>query len=429
MIAGSAAGNGTAAACAPATAGGVQGADDRVTFYLIFLLLALSVVGFYDSFATAFRYRMTSYVRQEFGVELGVMAGLFTWVYLGSCFAFIPRVLADVFGRKTILWLSLVGMCALHWMIGYSRSPVEYTVFLTATSLFYRADLWLLVMSEEAPPRYRGTAMALMVAIAGLGTLALGELVKRMGPGADSWREVARFPIYGCLLSLPILFFMRETRHFQNVRAGNRRIVEWRLLWLPFATRFRRSLLVVSFLKMVLAGGILVVISVVETDFLRVDNGFGTEIVGWLIQGDVLAITAGWIVAGLLADLIGRRPATYILSAVYTASLALFALLPKGSTGVILFSVVHNFASSGIYAILRVASMEFFPNDCRATAVAWTDLFAALFAAFSTWFLSQLLGWGLSLTAVIIFCALVIPFVIPLYQFLPETKGLRLEQV
>jgi MFS family permease len=401
-----------------------------LTPYFVFLFSAVSLVGFYDSFATAFRYRMTTYARQEYGVELSVMASLFTWIYLGSCLSFIPRVLADVVGRKYLLWLSLAGMCLLHWLLGFARSPVEYAALLTAVSIFYRVDLWLLVMSEEAPPRHRGTAMALMVAVAGLGTLALGELVKRMGSAIDAWRGVARFPIYGLFLSIPLLFFLRETRHFQQVRVQNRRIMDCGLIWAPFDRRYRRPLFIISLLKMVVAGGVIAVISIVETDFLRVDNGFGQEIVGWLIQGDVFAITAGWLVAGLLSDRIGRRPTSYLLTAVFTVSLVLFALLPKGSVGVMVFSLVHNFASSGIYAVLRVAAMEYFPSDRRATAVAWTDLWAALFAAVSSWFLGIALGsWHLSLTAVILAAGAIVALVMPLYQLLPETIGRKLEEV
>jgi MFS family permease len=326
--------------------------------------------------------------------------------------------------------LSLAGLCLLHWTLGFARSPVEYTALLTAVSIFYRADLWLLVMSEEAPPRYRARAMGVMVAFAGLGTLALGELVKRMGSAPDAWRDVAKFPIYGLLLAIPILFLLRETKHFENVRRKERRILDWSLLWAPFDPRYRRPLLVVSFLKMIVAGGVIVVISIVETDFLRVDNGLGQEIVGWLIQWDVFAITAGWLAAGFLSDRIGRRPTSYLLSVVYTLSLVAFALLPKGSMGVMVFSVVHNFASSGIFAVLRIAAMEFFPNDRRATAVAWTDLWAALFAAFCSWFLGIVLGsWHLSLSAVILAAGALVIVVMPLYQLLPETRGQRLEQV
>jgi MFS family permease len=118
------------------------------------------------------------------------------------------------------------------------------------------------------------------------------------------------------------------------------------------------------------------------------------------------------------------------LAVAYSGSLLSFALLPKGSTGVMVFSVVQNFAFAGVFAILRIATMELFPDAFRATASAWTDLFTVLFSAVTSRILSSVLALeGVSLSAVIVGVALVIPLTIPFYQLLPETRGRRLEEI
>lgn len=408
---------------------------DKLTPYLALLLVFLSAAGFYDSFATSFRYTMTTYVRRSFDVDMGTMVGLFSWVYLGSCLAIVPRILADLVGRRWMLWVTMVSLCGLQWMLGFARSPMEYGLLLTLLAIFYRSDIWLVIVAEEAPPRHRGLYAAVMVAISGLGALVLGQLVKGMEDSDDAWRSVARFPVFGLILSFPILLFMRETRHFEALRKSRRegrrtKLVDWSLLITPFRGRLLRPLLLISTVKMIVAGGVMATIAIIETEYLRVDNGFSQETVGALIQWDVLAATLGWIVAGSLSDRIGRHRCLYLLAATYVASLLLFALLPRGSVGVMVFSVVHNFAILGVYAILRVVTMELFPNDCRATASAWSDLAVTLFAALTSRVLGGVMAaTGVPLSYVILGAAAVVPMVLPVYALLPETRARRLEEI
>jgi MFS family permease len=324
----------------------------------------------------------------------------------------------------------MVGLCLLQWLVGFARNPTEYAVLLTLLAIFYRSDIWLVVMSEEAPPRHRGLYSALMVAASGSGSLVLGQLVKGMSDEPDAWKMVARFPIYGLVLSIPILLFMRETRQFLRTKNEKRKLVDWAVLWAPFRRPLLKLLIVVSLLKTVIAGGVMSAVAIIETEYLRVDNGFSQQIVGSLVQWDVFATTLGWLVAGFLSDRIGRRRCFYGMALFYVVSLLCLALLPKGSLGVMVASVTQNFAVLGVYAILRVATMELFPNVCRASASAWSDLFLTLFAAVVSMGLSGALKQtGVSLSTVIVLAALAVPLVVPLYALLPETKGRRLEEV
>lgn len=419
----------------PEDAGGPRLAvPENLTPYLVLLLVFLSIAGFFDSYATSFRYTMTTYVRRSFDVEMSTMVSLFSWVYLGSCLALIPRVLADIVGRRLMLWVTMVGLCSCLWLLSLARTPMEYGLLLTGLAIFYRSDIWLVILAEEAPPRHRGLYAAIMVTISGSGALVLGQLVKGMGDSLEAWRTVARFPLYGLILSIPIIFFLRETRHFEALRASRRgkgrKLVDWSLLVAPFRGSLLRPLLLISTVKMVVAGGVMATIAIIETEYLRVDNGFSQETVGALIQWDVLAATLGWLVAGSLSDRIGRHRCLYLLAAIYVASLFLFALLPSGSTGVMVFSVVHNFAILGVYAILRVVTMELFPNECRATASAWSDLAVTLFAALTSRALGNFMAaTDVPLTYIILGAAVVVPLVLPVYALLPETRARRLEEI
>ena len=401
----------------------------------MFLLVCLSLAGFFDSFATSFRYTMITYVREDFKVTFGFMVNMFTWVYLGSCLSFVPRVLADICGRKIILWTTMAGLCFLQWLVGLARTPYEYVALLLLLAVFYKSDIWLLVMSEEAPPRHRGLCAALTVAFSGCGALVLGELVHHMGAAPDAWRSVARFPLWGVFASLPVILFMRETSHFCQMRSGLARRAGLRLMFAPFRRAFIKPLVVMSILKMLFAGGAIVTMALLGTEYLRVDNGFGPELIGRIVQLEVLAIMASWVVAGFLSDRIGRHACLYLFGALYVVALLQLALLPKGSTGVVIAYITQISAGIGVFAILRVATMELFPNDCRATASAWTDLFTTLFAAATARILGSITTPGtpgehpIALSKCIIAVAVSVPLILPWFALLRETRGRRLEEV
>ena len=412
-----------------------SGVPERLTGYLLFLLLCLALAGFFDSFATSFRYTMLTYVREDFEVAFGSMVNMFTWVYLGSCLSFGVRALADVCGRKMLLWTTMAGLCLLQWILGFTRTPHQYIAVLTLLALFYKSDIWLLVMSEEAPPRHRGLCTALTVAISGSGALALGELIRRMGTATDAWREVARFPIWGLLALVPVLFFMRETRHFTRMKSAPRRSVGWKVLLAPFRRAFLKALVVLSLLKMFFVGGAIVTLALLGTEFLRVDNGFGPAVIGRIVQLEVCAIMAGWLLAGFLSDRIGRHTCLYLFGALYVVALLNLALMPKGSAAVVVAYLGQILAGTAVYAILRVATMELFPNDCRAIGSAWTDLFMTLFAAGTARMLGALTAptataaHGVTLSTCIIAIAVLAALVLPWFALLRETRGQKLEEV
>ena len=415
--------------------GAAPGVPERLTRYLMLLLVFLALVGFFDTFATSFRYTMITYVRKDFGLSFSSMVNLFTWVYLGSCLSFIPRVLADVYGRRIMLCVTMAALCLFQWLIGFARTPFEYGMLLTLLAVFYKSDIWMLVMSEEAPPRQRGLFSAVTVAMGVCGALVLGELVRRMGPAADAWREIARFPIWGLFASIPLFFFVRETQHFRHRKSVNPKGAGLRLLMAPFRRQYLKPLVVLSVMKMLLPAGAIVTMALLGTEYLRVDNGFGPEIVGRIVQGEILAGMGSWLVVGCLSDRIGRHSCLYLFGAFYVISLLCLALLPKGSTGVIIAFISQIFGATGVYAILRLATMELLPNDCRATGSAWTDLFMTLFAVLTTrtlGFITQPTARGehwVSLSTCIIVVALGVLCVLPLFRFLRETRGQKLEEV
>lgn len=409
-------------------------AGSGLTPYLFMLGALLALSSFYDAFATTFRYSATTYVRQDFGISFSEITRLFTWLYLGSCLAFVPRWLADVYGRRWMLWISFTGMCGLQWLVGFSRGPVEYVATLTLLAIFYKSDVWMLVASEEAPPKLRARFIAIISGLGATGAMVLGLLIARMGDDPAAWRGVAQFPVWGLIASLPMLLLTREPKLLGSPRsiAGGRALIS--SLLRPFRRSLARALWLLTALKIGFAGVAMGAMALISIEYLRVEHGYAPADIGRVVFFKVPAVVLAWIVVGAMADRWGRRPTVYVAGALYLGLLVTMAFAPRGGTMVAYAYVAQDAVSIGLFGILRVATMELLPNDCRATGSAWTDLFMT-FAASVT---AQLLGFaaagepgglGWSLSACILAVAAVAAFVLPLFALLPETRGRRLEQV
>lgn len=395
----------------------------------MFLFTATTVVSLFDAFSTEFRATMIPYVRADLGVSRADFVAMFSWLFLGSCLSFVPRVLADVVGRKPMLIANLVGLCLLQWLLGAAEGPRTYVVLLILLALFYKSDLWLLVLSEEASAQHRGRLIAVSTALSGLGALALGQLVKGMNEDPSAWRDIARFPVWGAFGAIPLLLFMRETENFRRGRVGLPR-ADRGLLLAPFRGKSRRPLMVLCVLKALFPGGIFVLLLLLGVEFLKVDNEFPDEVVGAVVQWTVLISMAAWLVVGALADSIGRARTFYLFGAAFFASLLGLALLPSGSSWIQVAFVGQSAAATGAYAVLRIATMEVFSDGHRATGSAWTDLCMTLAAAGTARISGRLTAIeGVSIADIFWWVGLCGPLALVLYRWMPETRARQLSEV
>lgn len=408
-------------------------ANRRLYFFFVFAYVALTA--FFDYFSTSFRYSATTYVREDFGVSFGTITGMFTWVYLGSCLAILPRFLADIYGRKLMLWATLTSLCLFQWLVSFATGPVEYIALLTLLAVWYRSDIWLLVIAEEAPHERRGIYAAVSVACGLMGALVVGQLIRTMGAELDGWRTVSRFPIWGVVAALPLLFILRDRPNVSATRESRSFATAFQTLIRPFRGDILRQLIVISLIKAVFVGGIFATVLLIQFEFLRNENGFSPEFVGRTLQLEVLASALAAIFAGFFADRLGRRRTFFACTGIFSLAILLFATLPKGSYGVIAAHVTQSAAATAANTILRIGTLELFPNDCRATGSAWSDLFVTLTAAGAAVFLGRLVspvaegGYAFDLSTVLIGLCVLPPLVAPLYLLLHETRGIDLDEV
>lgn len=397
--------------------------------YLAFLLGYLTLAEFFDAFATAFRYHMTTYVRQDFGVELPVMLRMLSWVYVGTLLGFLPRMAADVVGRRIALAVVTAGLCAFQWLVGFARTPGEYAALLAVLAVFYKADLWTLVMSEEAPRTRRGLWTAMPVLLGGTGAVALGALVRHMGDDASAWRAVARMPVWGLPLVVVCALVMRETHAFLRVREERRRAPLLALALEPFRAGHARPLLVLTMLKLVYVAGATAALAMLGSEFLRVHNGFDPGRVGRLIQLQTIAMVVGAVFAGWLSDRVGRLATGRGAAICYGAALAAMVMVPVGSVWVAVCYVLQAFFDAGVICVLRLGTLECFPSRFRSTGSAWTEVVPTAAAIGTAQLLGAVTAAGVGVPAVILAVAVLVVLVVPAFGLLRETRGVDLETV
>ncbi|MEK6675787.1 MAG: MFS transporter [Planctomycetota bacterium] len=403
------------------------------TAYLAILLSCLSAIAFFDYFSTSFRFTMTTYVRREFNLEFGSMAALTTWVYVGSFLAFIPRLLADVVGRRIMLWITTIGLCICPWWLSQASSATEYIVVLAVLAAVYKSDIWLLVISEESPSARRGLFAAIPAMIGMGGSILMAGMIRRMGDAPDGWRWIARFPIWGLLVCLPLLLFVRESRHFRELIRSDQRRWSPSFIFRPWRRTMRGRLLAMCALQMLLTGLATAGMLLVGSEYLRVSNRLDQAVVGRLVQWEVIASIVAAVCAGFVGDWIGRRWGIATFGVLFSLGLFSLANAPTGSKTVMIAYVVQSFAATAVNTTLRLTTLELFPSDCRATAAAWAELLMTVMAACVTWAIGQLTKGGsinqpiMTLSGMIAILAGGVLLALPLLWFLPETKGRSLE--
>jgi hypothetical protein len=394
----------------------------RTAAYLVVLLVCLAFAEYVDSFATAFRYAMTTYVREDFGVPLPRMLAVLSWVYVGSFFGFVPRMLADVVGRRVMLWVVTAGLCLVQGAAAWARTPGEYAAILTLLAVFYKSDIWTIVMTEEAPPARRGLFATLPVLIGGSGGITVGLLIQHMGADAGAWRAVARFPLWGLVAVVPMAFAVRETRAYTFRPASAPRLGFRRILGAPFQEGYAGPLAAITGLKIIYLAVATAAIALIGTEFLRTVHGFDQTQVGRLVQAQTLAMMISAVGAGWVSDRIGRIRLGQIAAACYAVALAGLAVAPIGSRFVAVCYVLQAFFDAGVLCALRLLSIEMFPRTFRATASAWSDAVPTVFAIGTSWGIGRLTSGGLPLSGVILGVAAAVLVLSPAIGGLRETR-------
>ena len=326
----------------------------------------VATAGFFEVYDVALLTLAAPMIAQGLGVGIatfGIGVAIIRLATLGS----LPLLrLADRFGRRALLIASLAlftvatGMTALAWgLVAFVVLQMAARVFLSSESALAN-----LVVSEELRPDRRGSGLAALGIIAGIGYGAVAGLLLLAPMTPLDWRLFYLV----ALLPLGVAAYMRrrlpETRAFEVAQAQDR---VQTTLWPRVERRHRRRLwqvvAIVGAFGLVQTSGFFYASELAQTDY-----GWSGLFTTLILASAVFGILGYWL-GGRLSDITGRRPI-----------IALAIVLGAAGT-VLVFTEVPALFVPGFFLLATAGSCfvaasvaymtELFPTEVRASLTAF----------------------------------------------------------
>lgn len=206
-------------------------------YYLIYLLVVLSIVYIVDEVSSNMGSSLKSEVVTDFfvrgkGMELNQGIALFDTMSMPLYATMIAmpfyKALADRFGRKPFLVINTVGMGVGLAVCLVAKAPIVYLIGMLIVNFFMYNDIQVVYVMEYAPDRSRAKLTSLTKAVGLLGVVLIPILRDIfMGNDGSQWRKVFLIPaIMGIVIGFAAIFLMRETPVFLEKRVGYLRLTD-----------------------------------------------------------------------------------------------------------------------------------------------------------------------------------------------------------
>ena len=407
--------------------------------YLIALFAMLMSATIFEGYDITIFHLCTPDIARTFHLGDPVIGLIATIVRFGGMMSFFVVILADRFGRKPIISMTVLGYTLLTLLTALSTGVGTFTIFQSSSQIFLAAEFGVAVtmISEEFPDLQRGRAIAGLHMVAFLGVTAAGLVYGVMSESRFGWRGMYMLGILPLVLIAFLRRGIKETARFTalehaRIAADRPRIAFWSAIrnsLRPFAGAYRSRLLIVASLwnSIGLIGGPTVTYFSL---YARRDHHWTSGQVGGAVIVAYLMGTIGSLLCGFLMDRIGRKltaAITYLISAA-----AMFWLFRSDTYSAILAGeVVTMFAYQAARTATSALSTELFPTEIRCTGyslcaqvigqICW------MLSPVVVGLLSKPLG-GLGSAASILAVGPLIGIVV-LVLFVPETRGKTLEEL
>jgi len=395
----------------------------------------LKVLGFV-TFALLFEHYDTSllgnalkYIREDLGIpetDLGYFQML---IRLGALPAFLLIPFVDRLGRRRLFLWSMAGLSLGTVATAFSLNAAAFVLcqMVTRTFVLTAAAIAVVIVAEELPATARGWGIGMLAAVSAIGHglgAVMFSLIEVLPYGWRSLYAMGALP----LLLLPLFRRqIQETARFSaHLRTGIDSGAAW---WRPLAAfagdRPRRALGMAA-LAATASLGHAVVLSFTGY-FVLEHRGWAAYQLSLMVLVAGAVGVAGNVVAGRLADRIGRRPVGFVFLAVFPIGAWLFYNGPDWSLTVLWGVLV--FTMMGGNVIIRALSSELFPTSHRGTSTGILVLMETLGAAAGLFVLGTLQQRSGALNLLIPSVSVVTVLAGLLLFLFPETRQRELEDL
>lgn len=377
------------------------------------------------------------YVSGDFGVPAGDEGEIIMWARLGVLVAFPLAMLADRFGRRRMLLITILGSAITTLLTAFAQNETQFIVLQAAVRTFgYAQDMIsIVVIAEEIADRARGWALGMLAASAAFGgglSAVIFTLIEVLPFGWRGLYIIGAIPIFiiaWAWRSMP------ETRRFEQLKtaqaaAGGPKglAAAWASFRALAVTHGRRFWTLMG-LTFPLAFGLTCAMVLLPT-FLKSDLGLAPHWVSAIFVGGGLFGLFGNFLAGRYADRHGRKPVFLFATLTFIAAMGTLYLGPHHP---VLIGVLWGFGVFCFFALEVVVgawSAELFPTENRSTASGArlaVNIVGGGLALLSQSFLFEPMG-GRPESIAVLLPAILIATVVAM-AFIPETSGKTLEEI
>jgi len=390
------------------------------------LFVFLSVATFFEGYDFTALSQILPNLRAELHISESGGGMLVSVIGVGTILSYALVRLADRWGRRRVLTVTILGYASCTFLTGLSRSPLDFAAYQLLARLFLVAE-WALSMvfaAEEFPADRRGFVMGVIQASTALGSIVCAVVVPVLLRAPYGWRTVYFVGVVPLLLLAYARRGLRETRRFVD-EVGPTRVPHgpFAILGTPYRHRVLQLALVWCLTYICTQSAVLF-----WKEFAVAERGFSDAQVGLAIAIAAAASLPFLFFVGKLLDVFGRRRSAMLIYGV-CAVFVVLAYQLEGFWPLTSCLVAAVFAAVGLLSLLNAYTTELFPTSMRGDAFALANSLLGrvgyIAGPLIVGLLAERIGWGdaVSLTAGFVVAALVIILVA-----FPETSGRELEE-
>src|SRR5437660_4627901 len=124
---------------------------------------AICILGFaFDIYESTIMQLVTPLLIKEWGIApatIGTITAVSRWVGLIGVFVF--PTLADLYGRRPVLVLTILGYSLFTGLTGFAQGPMQLLIFTSITRITLQGEtpVGMIMVSQPAPPQWRATVL------------------------------------------------------------------------------------------------------------------------------------------------------------------------------------------------------------------------------------------------------------------------------
>jgi len=345
---------------------------------------------------------------------------------IGSVAAFAVVRLADRWGRRPLLMITIAGYTLFTFLTGFSPGVITFAVFQALGRVFLIGE-WALsavVAAEEFPAPRRGFAIGVIQGCSALGSITCAAVTPLLLRGSYGWRTVYLVGVIPLVLLAFARRGLKETERFTALQGSGERPPS---LWEILRTRHRQRVLLMA---MVWGLTYMCTQSAVFfwKEFAVGERGLTDARVGLAIAVASLLSLPAVFAAGKLFDAWGRKPsATLIYTLLALSVIAAYRL--HGYWLLVAALTLAIFCNGSVLALLNTFTTELFPTERRGEAFAWANnllgRISYVIAPILVGAAAGSFGWSLAVSATVVFPLMGLALIL---MRLPETNRRELEE-